>query len=76
MAIGWVIGLFAGAVILTWLYNSSTSILMVTIWHGCFNFITASTADVGILPTVVSMIVVVLSVVVVIRYKPRDLISL
>jgi membrane protease YdiL (CAAX protease family) len=77
MAFGWVISLFAGAVVLTWLYNSSPdSILMAAIWHGCFNFVTASTADVGLLPTVVSMIVIIWAVVVIIRYKPKHLMSL
>ncbi len=77
IAFGWVIGLFAGAVVLTWLYNSAKdSILMVAIWHGCFNFITASKADVGILPAVVSTIVIVWAVVVIALYKPKYLMSL
>jgi membrane protease YdiL (CAAX protease family) len=77
IAVGWVIGLFAGAVVLTWLYNSANdSILMVAIWHGCFNFMTASKADVGILPAVVSTIVIVWAVVVIVRYKPKYLMSL
>jgi hypothetical protein len=77
IAPGWVIGLFAGAVVLTWLYNSANdSILMVAIWHGCFNFVIASRADIGILPAVVSAIVIVWAVVVIVRYKPKYLISL
>jgi membrane protease YdiL (CAAX protease family) len=77
MAIGWVIGLFAGAVVLTWLYNSSPdSILMVAIWHACFNFITASMADVGILQAVMSTIVIVWAVAVIVLTKPKNLMSL
>ena len=77
MAIGWLIGFFAGAVILTWLYNSaSNSILIVAVWHGCFNFITASKADIGYLPAVVSMLVIVWAVVVIIRYKPKNLMAI
>jgi membrane protease YdiL (CAAX protease family) len=76
MAIGWLIGLFAGAVVLTWLYNSSTSILMVAVWHGCFNFVTASAMDTGVLPVVVSVIVILMAVAVLVRYKPKNLISL
>jgi membrane protease YdiL (CAAX protease family) len=77
MAVGWLIGLFAGSVILTWLYNSTkNSILMVAIWHGCFNFITASKAEVGFLPAVVSMIVILWAVFVIIRYKPKYLMSI
>ena len=77
MAFGWAIGLFAGAVVLTWLYNSSPdSILMVAIWHGCFNFVTASTADTGFLPAVVSIIVIVWAIVVIVRFKSKHLMSL
>jgi membrane protease YdiL (CAAX protease family) len=77
MAVGWVIGLFAGAVLLTWLYNSAKdSILIVAIWHACFNFVTASTADTGALPAVLSTIVIVWAVVVIILYKPKYLTSL
>jgi membrane protease YdiL (CAAX protease family) len=77
IAVGWVIGLFAGAVILTWLYNSaSNSILMVAIWHGCFNFMTASIADTGILPTVLSAIVIVWAALVIVLTKPKNLMSI
>jgi hypothetical protein len=73
MAFGWVIALFAGAVILTWLYNSTSgSILMAAIWHGCFNFTTASNADIGILPALLSLIVIVWAVVVIVLYKPKQ----
>jgi len=77
MAVGWLIGLFAGAVVLTWLYNSSPdSILMVAIWHGCFNFVTASTADIGMLPAVVSIFVILWALYVIVRFKPKHLMSL
>lgn len=76
MAVGWLIGLFAGAVVLTWLYNSSSdNILPVAIWHGCFNFMTASTAEVGILPAVMSTIVIVWAVLVIIFAKSKSLMS-
>lgn len=76
-AVGWVIGLFAGAVVLTWLYNSTNnSILMVAIWHGCFNFMTASQADVGVLQAVLSVVVIVWAVVVIVFTKPKHLTSL
>jgi len=42
-AFGWAISLAFGAVVLTWLYNSSkSSILIVAIWHGTFNAAVAS----------------------------------
>lgn len=77
MFLGWLIGLMAGAVVLTWLYNSAIdSIPVAAIWHGCFNFITASTADTGYLPAVLSMIVILWAVYVIIRTGPKHLISL
>lgn len=72
--IGWAVTLFAGSVLLTWLYNSaSNSILMAAIWHTSFNFVTASPADTGLLPMVISMIIILFAVVVVARYKPQSL---
>jgi membrane protease YdiL (CAAX protease family) len=77
MVVGWLIGLFAGAVILTWLYNSAKdSILMVAIWHGCFNFMTATQAEVGIIQIALTTIIVVWAVIVIIRYKPKYLMSI
>jgi CAAX protease family protein len=74
IAIGWAIGLFAGAIVFTWLFNSSNgSILIVAIWHGCFNFITASNAGNGILAAVVSTIVMIWAVLVIVVFKPEKL---
>jgi uncharacterized protein len=74
IAIGWVIGLFAGAIVFTWLFNSSGgSILIVAIWHGCFNFMSASNAGNGILAAVVSTIVMVWAVIVIVIFKPGKL---
>lgn len=42
-AIGWALGLYAGAIVLTWMHNSTkNSLVTVTLWHGAFNFMTAS----------------------------------
>lgn len=77
MVMGWLVGLFAGAVVLTWLYNSANeSILIVAVWHGCFNFITASIAETGMLPAVMSTIVILWAVLVIVRTKPKHLMSL
>ena len=74
IAIGWTIGLFAGAIVFTWLLNSSNgSILIVAIWHGCFNFISASDAGNGILAAVVSTIVMIWAVLVIVIFKPENL---
>jgi membrane protease YdiL (CAAX protease family) len=77
IAVVWLIGTIAGAVVLTWLYNSTKdSILMVAIWHACFNFITASKAEVGFLPAILIAIVVLWAAAVIVRTKPKHLMSL
>jgi membrane protease YdiL (CAAX protease family) len=74
MAVGWLIGLFAGAIVLTWLFNSTGgSVLLVAVWHGCFNFITASSAGDGLLAAIVSVIVIVWAVVVIVLFRPANL---
>lgn len=74
IAIGWAIGLFTGAVVFTWLVNSAEgSILIAAIFHGCFNYITASDAGNGLLAAVVSTVVMVWAVIVIFVYKPRSL---
>ncbi|GIK54332.1 MAG: CPBP family intramembrane metalloprotease [Planctomycetota bacterium] len=76
IAIGWAIGLFAGAIVFTWLFNSAEgSILIVAIFHGCFNFISASNAGNGLLAAVISTIVMIWAIVVVFVYKPKSLSS-
>ena len=40
---GFFIGILAGAIVLTWLYNSSHgSVLAVVFWHASFNYVSAS----------------------------------
>jgi len=74
IAVGWVIGLYAGAIVFTWLFNSTEgSILIVAIWHGCFNYISASNAENGLLAAVISTIVMIWAVAVVFLFKPKNL---
>lgn len=72
---GFLIGLLAGAITLTWLYNSTSgSILMVAMWHGIFNFTTACiTCKTGIIAAAISTMVMVWSVLVVVLFKPAML---
>lgn len=72
---GFLAGLLAGAIVFTWLYNSSAgSILIVAVWHGVFNFTTASKASkAGLIAAIISTLVMVWAVVVVIWFKPATL---
>jgi membrane protease YdiL (CAAX protease family) len=72
---GFLVGLFAGAIVFTWLYNSSNgSILIVAIFHGVFNFTTASKmSKAGLVSAIISTIVMVWAVLVVALYKPANL---
>lgn len=71
---GFFLGILCGAILLTWLYNSTGgSILMVGIWHALFNFFTASAAVSDTLQVVFSVEVMVLSVALVILERPANL---
>jgi membrane protease YdiL (CAAX protease family) len=68
------LGIIAGAIVFTWLYNSTGgSILMVTLWHGSFNLISASKAGQGEVAAIASALVMVWAVIVVIVFKPGHL---
>jgi hypothetical protein len=60
---GFFLGLFAGAIVLTWLYNSSDgSVLAVVLWHASFNFVTGSPTAGGLIAAVASTLVMVWAV--------------
>ncbi|MDH5234879.1 MAG: CPBP family intramembrane metalloprotease [Gemmatimonadota bacterium] len=71
---GFFLGILAGAIVLTWLYNGSRgSVLAVALWHGSFNFVSASPAASGFAAAVTSSLVMVWAVVVVWRYGAASL---
>jgi membrane protease YdiL (CAAX protease family) len=64
-AIGWVVGIGFGSVMLTWLYDrASHSILVVALWHTAYNFTTATEASAGTTAALVTAAVILGSVVV------------
>jgi membrane protease YdiL (CAAX protease family) len=77
MLIGFLVGVLAGAIFLTWLYNSSGgSILIVAVWHGLFDYVTACTeCKSGLIAATVSTLVMIWAVVVVVVFKTPNLSS-
>lgn len=74
IALGWFFGLMCGAILFTWMYNSTDgSLLVVALWHGSFNFITASAAGEGLGAAIMSTIVMVWAIVLIFLYKPANL---
>ena len=58
--VGWTIGLFSGAVVIAWLYNrSGGSMLLVAVWHGGFNLLSATAAVAGFLAAAATTLVIV-----------------
>ena len=71
---GMLVGLLAGTITFTWLYNSTGgSVLMTVIWHGLFNTTTACVScKTGLTAAVISAVVMVWAVVVVFWLKTED----
>lgn len=68
------LGMLAGAIVLTWLYNTSRgSLLLLALWHGAFDFLSASQASDGAIAAVMSMTVVFAAIAIVAVYKPANL---
>jgi CAAX protease family protein len=71
---GFFLGILAGTIVLTWLYNSSHgSVLAVVLWHASFNFVSASPNARGFVAGVTSTLVMVWAGVIVWRYRAATL---
>jgi membrane protease YdiL (CAAX protease family) len=74
MVPGFFLGILAGAIVLTWLYNGSGgSILAVALWHASFNFVSASPQASGPVAAVTSTLVMVWAAVLLWRCDPATL---
>jgi uncharacterized protein len=73
--IGFLLGLFAGAIFLTWLYNSTGgSVLIVAVWHGCFDFVTACIqCKSGLIAATLSTTVMIWAILIVPIFKLKNL---
>ena len=61
--VGWALGLWMGAIFLTWLYNSGGgSLIVVALWHGLFNQFSVSQAS-SVVAMVITMGVIVVAIV-------------
>lgn len=70
------LGILAGAVILTWLYNTARDcILIVAVWHALFDLVSAGKASDPTMQTVMSIIIMVWAVALVLIFKPTNLSS-
>ena len=75
IAPGMLFGVLSGAIVFTWLYNSSRgSILIVALWHGVFNYTTAATeVKSGVIAAILSTVVMVWAVLIIFIFKPKNL---
>jgi CAAX protease family protein len=70
---GFVLGIFAGAVVLTWMYEGArSSVLIVALWHLSLNVGSATKAGEGAPAAVVTMFVIVWSIFVSRGWHRRD----
>ena len=71
---GFFIGIGAGAIVLTWLYNSSGGrMLPAILWHASFNWVTASPHSSGLTAAVVSTVVIAWAAIILWRTDSRTL---
>jgi membrane protease YdiL (CAAX protease family) len=63
LAVGWLVGLLAGSVVLTFLYRDGRrSILLVAAWHTAYNLVSGTAAAGAVVGTVTSMLVILWAV--------------
>lgn len=66
---GFLIGILAGSVFLTWLYDATKSVLIVALWHATYNLVAGTAAAHGVVAAVVSMAVIVWAAAIAMRQR-------
>jgi preprotein translocase subunit SecE len=73
--IGWLVGLIFGSLLLGWLVKQANwNLLPVILWHGTFNFFSASDKIDYLYPTIISTLVIIVSIWIGLKYG-KDLSS-
>lgn len=73
MLLGFILGLFAGAIWLTFLFNyTKGSLLAVSLWHFTFNFVSMIGTE-AVVAATMSTVIMIAAVFIVIKYKTTNL---
>jgi hypothetical protein len=73
MLIGFILGLFAGAIWMTFLFNyTHGSLLAVSLWHFTFNFVSMIGTE-AIVAGTMSTIIILVAIFIVIKYGKSNL---
>lgn len=73
MLIGFILGLFAGAIWMTFLFNyTKGSLLAVSLWHFTFNFVSMVGTE-AVVAATMSTIIMIVAVFIVLKYKTKNL---
>ncbi len=68
------LGVISGSILFSWLFNSTGgSLLMAILWHGAFNFVTASGAGEGLAAIILNNLIIIWAVLIVLICKPKNL---
>ncbi|QHT67581.1 CPBP family intramembrane metalloprotease [Rhodocytophaga rosea] len=73
-SIGWLLSLFTGSILLTWIFNSTRgSIIIVSIFHAIIDVAFTSTAAQGEISNYMGMLITVWAIIILWMYKPKNI---
>jgi membrane protease YdiL (CAAX protease family) len=74
MLAGFIVGIYAGAILLTFLFNyTDGSLLAASIWHLTFNFVSMLSKDNAVMSASMSVIIILISIIITIHYGVNNL---